>query len=60
MTVEPDRNGAKKKQPYEKPAVRRVILRPEEAVLAACKTPKIAGPGQTRCGVPGPCSSLRS
>ena len=60
MTPKPDDPGVKKKLPYTKPEVRRVILRPEEAVLAACKTTKISGPGQSRCGVPGPCSSLRS
>lgn len=60
MTVKPDHHGERKKRPYTKPEVRRVLLRPEEAVLAACKTSKLAGPGQTRCGIPGPCSSLRS
>ena len=48
------------KKHYVKPEVKRVILRPEEAVLASCKTSKISGPGQAKCSVPSPCSSLAS
>jgi hypothetical protein len=41
------------KKTYEKPKVTRVALKPEEAVLTACKT--IAGPGpmQNPCTGPG-------
>jgi hypothetical protein len=60
MTAKSDIDGAKQKQPYVKPEVRRVVLRPEEAVLAACKTSKISGPGASRCNLPSPCSSMRS
>lgn len=38
-------NKDQKKQPYEKPAVKRFSLRPEEAVLGTCKTPSQSGPG---------------
>jgi hypothetical protein len=48
------------KKPYVKPQVRRVMLRPEEAVLASCKTAKVSGPGQKRCNTPSACSSLLS
>ena len=48
------------KKPYEKPEVTQVSLRPEEAVLGACKAGRVSGPGQPRCGVPAPCSSLGS
>jgi hypothetical protein len=49
-----------RKKPYAKPEVKRVMLRPEEAVLAACKTAKTSGAGQGRCNIPSPCSSLTS
>jgi hypothetical protein len=48
------------KKPYVKPEVKRVMLRPEEAVLGACKNSKSAGPGQALCSVPSACSSLAS
>ena len=51
---------AHQKKPYVKPEVRRVMLRPEEAVLGACKTGKISGPGQGKCSAPSACSSLTS
>lgn len=35
---------------YEKPQVTRVSLRPEEAVLGACKVSGIAGPTGLDCG----------
>jgi hypothetical protein len=53
-----DRSTRKKN--YVKPEVKRVMLRPEEAVLASCKTSKISGPGQPRCTIPSSCSSLAS
>lgn len=48
------------KKPYAKPEVKRVMLRPEEAVLGSCKTSKISGPGQSKCSIPSACSSLAS
>jgi hypothetical protein len=48
------------KKPYVKPEVKRVMLRPEEAVLASCKTSAVSGPGQMRCNMPSACSSLAS
>ena len=59
MTMNPDNEPAKKK-PYAKPEVRRVMLRPEEAVLGSCKTSKVSGPGQSKCSAPSACSSLAS
>jgi hypothetical protein len=55
-----DVDGTRTKKRYEKPEVTQVSLRPEEAVLGACKAGKVSGPGQPRCGVPAPCSSLGS
>jgi hypothetical protein len=59
MTVRPD-NAPSSKKPYLKPEVRRVMLRPEEAVLGSCKTSKTSGPGQGKCSAPSSCSSLAS
>ena len=48
------------KLPYTKPEVREVPLRPDEAVLGACKTSSRSGPAQIRCNFPTACSSLIS
>jgi len=48
------------KRPYTKPEVREVPLRPDEAVLGACKTAARSGPAQVRCNFPSSCSSLIS
>jgi hypothetical protein len=42
--------GRSLKKPYEPPKVTQVPLRPEEAVLGACKVAAGGGPGGT-CGV---------
>ena len=60
MTERNDTDAARARKPYEKPEVTQVSLRPEEAVLGACKAGRVSGPGQPRCGVPAPCSSLGS
>ncbi len=51
---------ARRKKQYVKPEVKRVMLRPEEAVLGSCKTSKISGPGQGKCTIPSNCSSPTS
>ena len=48
------------KKPYSKPEVQQVALRPEEAVLASCKTAAVSGSGQMKCSAPSACSSLIS
>lgn len=48
------------RKPYIAPKIEQVELRPEEAVLGACKTSKISGPTQARCQAPTACSSLTS
>jgi hypothetical protein len=48
------------RKPYVKPAVSQVSLRPEEAVLGACKRGGTSGPGQPTCVAPAPCSSPAS
>ena len=58
MKTNNEQRGQKK--PYVKPEAKRVMLRPEEAVLGSCKTSKISGPGQSKCSSPSACSSLAS
>ncbi len=48
------------KKKYEKPELKRVLLRPEEAVLGACKNSAAHGPMQARCSVPSPCNVIGS
>ena len=48
------------KKPYVKPQVKRVELKPEEAVLGACKTASLGGPAQSKCNLPANCSSIGS
>ena len=51
------------KRPYEKPEIKQVALRPDEAVLGACKASSGSGgsgPGGGNCRTPVPCSSLGS
>jgi len=45
---------ARRKKPYQKPAMVVVALRPDEAVLGACKTSAASGPGSG-----GSCSPAR-
>jgi hypothetical protein len=56
MTDQPDEPRREKKA-YSKPDINQVALRPEEAVLGACKTGGVSGPGGGSCTVPAPCSS---
>ena len=56
-----DQNGEKRQ--YVKPEIKQVALRPEEAVLGACKASSGSGgsgPGGGNCRTPAPCSSLGS
>ena len=60
MNQQSNRDQERGKKRYEKPEITQVSLRPEEAVLGACKAGKVSGPGQPRCAVPAPCSSVGS
>jgi len=42
----------KEKRKYEKPAIKRVKLISEEAVLGTCKNDLGAGPNQSQCLIP--------
>ena len=57
-TGQGDPDGARK--PYSAPRIEAVPLRPEEAVLGACKTPAVSGPAQALCSFPKTCSALKS
>jgi hypothetical protein len=48
------------KRAYQKPELTQVALKPEEAVLAVCKTVGRSGASQARCLSPSPCSSSGS
>ena len=45
------------KKTYAKPQIQEVPLRPEEAVLGACKTAGVGGPVSSDCTVPVGCST---
>ena len=49
MKATPNQERARK--PYSKPVAKRVHLKPEEAVLGACKTSGGSGPSGLNCGV---------
>jgi hypothetical protein len=51
--------GPARKKPYEKPVLRQVPLRPEEAVLGNCKIAGSIGPAASSCST-YVCSSLGS
>jgi hypothetical protein len=48
------------KRPYIRPEVKKVQLRPEEAVLGGCKTTSGTGPAAASCGFPSYCSIAAS
>ena len=58
--MENETNGVKR--PYTKPEIKQVALRPEEAVLGACKATSGggSGPGSGNCRQPSACSTLGS
>lgn len=48
------------RKPYEKPAVKRFPLRPEEAVLGFCKSNAASGPSGGGCRGVGNCFAAGS
>ena len=48
------------RKPYAPPQIQEVPLRPEEAVLGACKTASTSGPAQAKCATPTHCAALLS
>ena len=57
---EPVRKPHPAKRPYAPPTMRKVPLRPDEAVLGACKNGSTSGPVGSTCSVPISCSSAGS
>jgi len=55
MSTNAESNKTQAKKPYEKPQVKQVMLKPEEAVLGACKSSSARGPIQSACDWPRPC-----
>lgn len=54
-----DQREREEKKPYEKPSVRAIPLRPDEAVLAVCKSSNHSGPGGgANCNPVGPVCSV--
>lgn len=54
----PKESRRETKLPYVRPVLRKVPLRPEEAVLGFCKSSNTSGPsGPTNCFPIGPCST---
>ena len=51
---------SKAKRHYAKPSMKRVQLRPEEAVLGACKNQGIFGPTAGNCKPLGNCQGMGS
>jgi hypothetical protein len=60
MSETPDREKDRTRKIYSKPAVKRVHLKPEEAVLGGCKTASTKGPAHGKCNTPTPCAALTS
>jgi hypothetical protein len=52
--------GSTGRRRYAKPEVRKVHLRPEEAVLGNCKNSASAGPGNPTCTTSGNCFTVGS
>ena len=53
-------SAVRPKKPYQKPEVKKVALRPEEAVLGFCKKNIMSGPLQYGCNNPTNCSTQGS
>jgi hypothetical protein len=55
-----DNQAEESRKPYAKPQIQEVPLRPEEAVLGACKTSAVSGPAQAKCSFPTSCTAAMS
>jgi len=64
MKTKQEKSSGKAKKPYVRPEVKQIPLKPEEAVLGACKETDIGGPGLpsgSACGQGvSPCSTIGS
>lgn len=55
-----DEKNAPTRRVYARPVLKKVDLRPEEAVLGSCKSAGVAGPGNPGCLDGGDCFSSGS
>jgi hypothetical protein len=60
MSTAPGSERNDTRRSYAKPAVKRVVLKPEEAVLGACKVAGQFGPTAGDCKPVGNCSGIGS
>jgi len=60
MNTAPGSERSHTRRSYVKPAMKRVVLKPEEAVLGACKATGRFGPTAGDCHQPLNCSGLGS
>jgi hypothetical protein len=60
MSETPGREKGRARKIYSRPAVKKVHLKPEEAVLGGCKTANTKGPAHARCNTPTPCAAITS
>lgn len=59
--METQNQGREARRVYQAPVMALVQLRPEEAVLAACKSSTVTGPGESGCAPLGVnCSTIGS
>ena len=55
-----ERDAQRQVRPYVKPCLKKVPLKPEEAVLTGCKTSQSAGYRTPNCSRGGACQKLKS
>jgi len=60
MNTAPGSEKSNTKKIYAKPLMKRVHLKPEEAVLGGCKTGGTRGPVHAQCNAPTPCAAITS
>ena len=60
MKDKPKQDKQQPKKPYRKPELKKVPLKPEEAVLGFCKISGGRGPGATSCAYPIGCYTVGS
>ncbi len=60
MSDKPEQVKQHPRKPYRKPELKRVVLKPDEAVLGYCKTKNTRGPGLGVCDSPTRCYVIGS
>ena len=55
-----ERDSQKRRKPYVKPTLMKVQLKPEEAILGACKKVGATGPGASGCTAGVACQVISS